>query len=149
VSWRVPEEEKSEVPEDMELLVLGDRRPKNGKMDLVDIGRLRLFEFNTKLATQDQTRNLLLFICEYDRYAKDINATVDHSWTEFRIKTGSSNSTRLVSAMEQLRKFPTNTPWVTRISKLLVTTLPNNTDGTLREKMKNWAYTESLEYYHI
>jgi hypothetical protein len=46
--------------------------------------------------------------------------------------------------MEQLRKFPKDTPWVTRISKLLVTTLPNNTDGTLKEEMKNWAYTESL-----
>jgi hypothetical protein len=39
-----------------------------------------------------------------------------------------------MTAMEQLRGFPPNTPWVDRISRLLVTTLPNNTDGTLRER---------------
>ena len=150
VTWEIPEDSEHEEKEGMDLLVMGTWRKTNPKKDLVDIGRLRMFDFSTKLKTDDQTRNLLLFICEYDKWAKDVNATCDHAWTEFRMKTNSSTSSRLVTAMETLRGFESNTPWVTRISKLLVTTLPNNTDGTLREEMKNWKYVEVLEYYqHI
>jgi hypothetical protein len=57
-----------------------------------------------------------MFICQYDKWAKQIDATADHSWTEFQMQAQKANSAKLLTAMETLQGFEENEPRKDRIA---------------------------------
>ena len=68
---------------------------------------------------------MLLFISQYDKWARKVNGTIDHTWTGFGMQVVESDNVRFMNAIEALEEFKENASWRKRVADLLVTALLN------------------------